>query len=307
MFMIIGNIMKKRGNLKYCVIVLILSWVLSPVLAQQANTLSHRYKVAACDWMMLKRQKLGEFKLSHEIGADGVEMDMGGLGKRDTFDNKLHQVYFQELFKKTAAEYQIEVPSIAMSGFYGQSFLKHRNYRVLIDDCIKTMQVMGAKIAYLPLGGCGNDWKTDDEQRRRLVSRLHVAGEMAHSEGLVIGIRTGLSAKEDIKLLEQINSEGIQIYFSVQEALDNKRDLYKELKTLGRKRICQIHISETDGVTLPHSKNIDMHRVKEQLDKMGWSGWLVVERSRDAGDVRNVKKNFGMNIRYLKEVFQDAK
>ena len=296
--------MKKRGNLKYCVIVLILSWVLSPVLAQQANTLSHRYKVAACDWMMLKRQKLGEFKLSHEIGADGVEMDMGGLGKRDTFDNKLHQVYFQELFKKTAAEYQIEVPSIAMSGFYGQSFLKHRNYRVLIDDCIKTMQVMGAKIAYLPLGGCGNDWKTDDEQRRRLVSRLHVAGEMAHSEGLVIGIRTGLSAKEDIKLLDQINSEGIQIYFSVQEALDNKRDLYKELKTLGRKRICQIHISETDGVTLPHSKNIDMHRVKEQLDKMGWSGWLVVERSRDAGDVRNVKKNFGMNIRYLKEVFQ---
>lgn len=296
--------MKKRGNLKYCVIVLILSWVLSPVLAQQANTLSHRYKVAACDWMMLKRQKLGEFKLSHEIGADGVEMDMGGLGKRDTFDNKLHQVYFQELFKKTAAEYQIEVPSIAMSGFYGQSFLKHRNYRVLIDDCIKTMQVMGAKIAYLPLGGCGNDWKTDDEQRRRLVSRLHVAGEMAHSEGLVIGIRTGLSAKEGIKLLEQINSEGIQIYFSVQEALDNKRDLYKELKTLGRKRICQIHISETDGVTLPHSKNIDMHRVKEQLDKMGWSGWLVVERSRDAGDVRNVKKNFGMNIRYLKEVFQ---
>ena len=296
--------MKKRGNLKYCVIVLILSWVLSPVLAQQANTLSHRYKVAACDWMMLKRQKLGEFKLSHEIGADGVEMDMGGLGKRDTFDNKLHQVYFQELFKKTAAEYQIEVPSIAMSGFYGQSFLKHRNYRVLVDDCIKTMQVMGAKIAYLPLGGCGNDWKTDDEQRRRLVSRLHVAGEMAHSEGLVIGIRTGLSAKEDIKLLEQINSEGIQIYFSVQEALDNKRDLYKELKTLGRKRICQIHISETDGVTLPHSKNIDMHRVKEQLDKMGWSGWLVVERSRDAGDVRNVKKNFGMNIRYLKEVFQ---
>ena len=299
--------MKKRGNLKYCVIVLILSWVLSPVLAQQANTLSHRYKVAACDWMMLKRQKLGEFKLSHEIGADGVEMDMGGLGKRDTFDNKLHQVYFQELFKKMAAEYQIEVPSIAMSGFYGQSFLKHRNYRVLIDDCIKTMQVMGAKIAYLPLGGCGNDWKTDDEQRRRLVSRLHVASEMAHSEGLVIGIRTGLSAKEDIKLLEQINSEGIQIYFSVQEALDNKRDLYKELKTLGRKRICQIHISETDGVTLPHSKNIDMHRVKEQLDKMGWSGWLVVERSRDAGDVRNVKKNFGMNIRYLKEVFQDAK
>ena len=37
----------------------------------------HRYHVAACDWMMLKRQKIGEFKLAREIGADGVEMDMG--------------------------------------------------------------------------------------------------------------------------------------------------------------------------------------------------------------------------------------
>ena len=74
-----------------------------------------------------------------------------------------------------------------------------------------------------------------------------------------------------------------------------------------RERICQKHISDTDSLILHHSKHIVMHRVKEQLDKMGWSGWLVVERSRDAGDVRNVKKNFGMNIRYLKEVFQDAK
>lgn len=291
-------------NIKFAVFIWLLWGCLAPVWAQRADAQSPRYKVAACDWMMLKRQKLGEFKLSHEIGADGVEMDMGGLGKRDTFDNKLHQPHFQELFKKTAAEYKIEVPSVAMSGFYGQSFLKHHNYRVLVDDCLKTMQVMGARVAYLPLGGSGKEWKTDAELRRQLVSRLHVAGEMAHAEGLVIGIRTGLPAKEDIKLLKEIDSEGIKIYFSVQEALDAKRDLYRELKTLGRERICQIHISETDGVTLPHSKNIDMPRVKQLLDRMGWSGWLVVERSRDANDVRNVKKNYGTNVRYLKEVFQ---
>ena len=140
----------------------------------------------------------------------------------------------------------------------------------------------------------------DPDKKKSLLRQQNVLMFMIH----IIAYLVMYLEKEDIKLLEQINSEGIQIYFSVQEALDNKRDLYKELKTLGRKRICQIHISETDGVTLPHSKNIDMHRVKEQLDKMGWSGWLVVERSRDAGDVRNVKKNFGMNIRYLKEVFQ---
>ncbi|RYY12490.1 MAG: sugar phosphate isomerase/epimerase, partial [Cytophagaceae bacterium] len=31
---------------------------------------------------------------------------------------------------------------------------------------------------------------------------------------------------------------------------------------------------------------------------------LVIERSRDAADPRNVKKNFGANAAYLKSVFQ---
>ena len=78
----------------------------------------------------------------------------------------------------------------------------------------------------------------------------------------------------------------------------------KELKTLGKKRICQIHCTDTDGVTLPFNERLDMNRVKKTLDKMGWRGWLVVERSRDKDDVRNVKKNYGTNIEYLKQIFQ---
>lgn len=40
-----------------------------------------RYNVAVIDLMILKRQKLSAFDLAKEIGADGLEVDMGGLGK----------------------------------------------------------------------------------------------------------------------------------------------------------------------------------------------------------------------------------
>ena len=63
--------------------------------------------------MMLKRQKIGSFQLMKEVGGDGIEMDMGGLGKRDTFDNKFHQPHFCKLFKETAQGQHIEVPSVA--------------------------------------------------------------------------------------------------------------------------------------------------------------------------------------------------
>lgn len=264
----------------------------------------NRYKVAACDWMMLKRQKLGSFKLMHELGGDGVEMDMGGLGVRDTFDNKFHHRHFRKLFRETADSLGVLVPSVAMSGFYGQSFLTHHNYKALVEDCLSTMRVMDSKVAYLPLGGIKEDWTKPGPARDELVKRLHVAGVMAEADGLVIGIRTPLDAKENIRLLKEIDSPGIKIYYSFQTALDNHRDIISELKTLGKDRICQIHASNTDGVTLDRDTALDMPKIKETLDKMGWSGWLVVERSRDVKEVRNVKKNFGTNIRYLKEVFQ---
>jgi L-ribulose-5-phosphate 3-epimerase len=77
------------------------------------------------------------------------------------------------------------------------------------------------------------------------------------------------------------------------------------LETLGKKYIVQIHCTDDDGVWLQNDPKINMPDVKKTLDKMGWSGWLVIERSRDAKEPKNVKKNFGANTNYVKSVFQN--
>ncbi len=275
-----------------------------PSVAQSRKSSNDQtYKVAVCDWMILKRQKIGEFQLASELGCDGIELDMGSLGNREMFDNKLRDPEFQKLFKEKSAEYNIEIASIAMSGFYAQSVVGRANFIDLVKDCLQTMKAMQVKVAFLPLGiNC--DLQKHPELRPELVKRLHEAGELAVAEGVVIGIETSLSAKEEIALLKDINSDGIKIYFKFQNPLENGRDLYKELKKLGAKRICQIHASDTDGVNLPDNPRIDMKKIKKILDKMHWSGWLVVERSRDNADVHNVKKNYSTNVAYLKKVFQ---
>jgi len=268
---------------------------------------AQQYRVAACDWMMLKRQKLGEFQLAKDIGADGVEVDMGPLGKRVLFDNKLREPEFQQKFRRTADSLGIQVPSIAMSGFFAQSFLKRDNYKDLIHDCLQTMDVMGARVAFLPLGGSGHEWKQAGEARQEMVRRLHEVGEMALKEGKVIAIRTQLDARANLSLLKEVDSKGIKIYYNLQDAVDQGLCPSKELKTLGTENIAQIHASLTDSVTLDKDPRIDLRKVKKTLDKMKWTGWLVVERSRNAKDVRNVRGNFGTNVAYLKEIFQNER
>ena len=287
-------------SLKRClfvgVVILLSAWC--------AEVCAQNYKVAACDWMMLKRQKLGEFQLAKDIQADGIEMDMGPLGKRVMFENKLREEHFQQLFRRTADSLGIAVPSMAMSGMFAQSFLTRENYKELIADCLSSMEVMGAKVAFLPLGGSGNEWKTAGAAHDEMVRRLHDVGEMACQQGKVIAIRTALDAHANLLLLKEVKSKGIKIYYNLQDAVDQGLDPCQELKKLGSDNIAQIHASLTDSVTLDRDTRIDLRQVKKTLDDMKWSGWLVVERSRDAQDVKNVRGNFGRNVAYLKEIFQ---
>ena len=277
------------------------------ILLLMSNTVTGqeiRYKIGVCDWMILKRQKIEEFDFAKDIGCDGVELDIGPLGNREMFENKLRDEEEVKKFKEKSENTGIKVGAIAMSGFYAQNLGERDNYMSLIEDCFDTMDKMdGVVIAFLPLGGCGNDWSINKIKRDNIVKRLHNIGERAKIRGKIVGIDTPLNANENLRLLKEINSEGISIFYKLQTIVENGWDIQKDLKKLGAKNICAIHASNTDKVWLRDDPQINMTLVKQTLDQIGWNGWLFVERSRDVNIVSNTKMNYGANVRYLKEIF----
>ena len=278
----------------------ILAWMLPfEMIAQES-----RYRIGVCDWMVLKRQKLGVFDLARQIGCDGVELDMGGLGQRAAFDNQLRDDAQAARFRHVADTLGICVGAVAMSGFYAQDLTQKDTYLALVDDCFDTMDKMGSvSVAFLPLGGCGNDWTTDKAKRKAVVSRLHDIGERAVARGKVVGIDTPLDARGNLKLLKEIGSKGIAIFYKFQTALECGVDIAADLQRLGARNICAIHASNTDGCWLQNDPRIDLPVIRQTLDRMDWRGWLFVERSRDTTMVRNVKMNYGANVFHLREVF----
>jgi sugar phosphate isomerase/epimerase len=270
---------------------------------EKART-DQRYKIGLIDLMLLKRQKLGAIPLTAQLGADGIEVDMGGLGTRPTFDNQLLTDSVRDQFLRAAKENKITIFSLAMTGYYAQSFCNREEYKRSVEDCIATMKLMNVKTAFLPLGvQC--DLKKNPSVRDSVIKRLKVAGAMAEKAGVVIGIETALPAKEEVQLLKEIGSPAIKIYFNFSNPLKEGRDLHSELKILGKDRIAMIHATNKDSVWLENDPQIDMLRVKKTLNEMGWSGWLVIERSRDAKKSSDVKGNYGANTAYLKKIFQE--
>ncbi|WP_460764893.1 sugar phosphate isomerase/epimerase family protein [Niabella terrae] len=262
-----------------------------------------RYKIGLIDLMLLKRQKLSALPLAAELKADGIEVDMGGLGNRPSFDNRLRIDSVRDAYLQTARKLGIEIFSLAMTGYYAQSFCGRQEYLQSVRDCIQTMKQMGVKTAFLPLGvQC--DLVLHPKVRPAVVKRLKEAGDLAEEAGVVIAIETALGARQEKALLKEIGSPAIKIYFNFSNPLKAGRNLYRELRILGADRIAMIHATNKDSVWLEHDTQLDLYKVKKVLDRMKWSGWLVVERSRDARQPRNVKFNYGANVAYLKKVFQ---
>lgn len=285
-----------------CILLGILIAGISPAYAKKKN--NRNYKIAVVDLMILKRQKLGAFPLAAQIGADGLELDMGGLGNRPTFDNQLANDSVRSLFLDAVKSNNLEICSLAMTGFYAQSFPTREGIVKTVQDCINTMKQMGVKVAFLPLGVEGDMIKYP-ERRAVIVERLKIIGKNAQAAGVTICIETSLDAKTELLLLKDVGSPAVKIYFNFANPLFANRDLYEEMKILGARNIGEIHCTNKDGVWLQNDSQIDMKKVKSTLDKMRWKGWLVVERSRDANNPHDVKGNFTANVNYLKSVFQN--
>src|SRR5687767_2824700 len=270
----------------------------------KAPAAKYRYGISASDWMMLKRQTPGALERASQCRLDGVEVDMGPLGKRPDFENKLRGDEFRSAYLKQAKELGLALSSFAMSAFYGQPVADHPKSEQFCNDWIDLIPKIGTTVGFLPV-----IFKKEDERDAavaKVVALMKKVAPRAEQTGVTIGLNTPLDAAANNKLLDDIGSPAVRIAYNCGEAVDAQRDVYAELKALGKDRIAQVIPTLSDGVWLENDKRIDVPRLKQTLDGIGWSGWLVLQRSRDAGKARDVKYNFGANAKYLKSVFQSA-
>ena len=252
--------------------------------------------------MLIKRQKPGALPICKDAGLDGIEVDMGPLGKRPTFENNLRQEEFRTEYLAAARENGLEIASLAMSAFYGQPIADHPKAQEFAAEWIDLMGKMGTKVGFVPV-----IFKKEDDAKAaadRAVALFKRVGPQAERAGVIIGLNTQLDAAGNKKLLDDIGSPAVKIAYNIGEATDAKRDVYAELRELGGQRIAQIIPTLSDGKWLEDDERIDLPKLKGLLDEMNWSGWLVLQRSRLGG--KSVRENFAANAKYLKSIFQPA-
>ena len=247
--------------------------------------------------------ELAAVEKAARIGFEGLEITFGGPDERGLL--RLAHPDRMALYKQELQTHGIQPAGTHLFVLH-ENKLKDRSdplARRWVEQAIPATRELGTEVVLLPFFG---DAAIESRREQEYVAGvLADLGAMAAEYGVVLGLENSLSAEDNMRLLERTDSEAVKIYYDVGNSIYFGYDIYEELKWLGSKPICQIHIKDH-----PFEKHylgkgiIDFDRVFERIDQIGYTGWLVLETHAPSGDIaadmqRNlayVRRQLAVNI-----------
>jgi len=252
------------------------------------------FKIGACDWSLHNLGRLSALDVAKEIGLDGVQVSFNRPGEGDD----LRRVDVRERYLQKCEALGVEIASLAIIVLNAVPLATSDDAERWLAECIEIMPKLGQKVVLLPFFGPA-DIAESRELQQQVIVRLKRVAPLAEKAGVILGLETWLSAEDHVRIIDAVGSAAVQVYYDVANSLSRGYDIYREIRWLGRERICEIHCKENK--TLLGKGEVDFARVKEALDEIGWSGWLIIEGAIGPG--MTLKDSYVANQKFLRSLF----
>jgi L-ribulose-5-phosphate 3-epimerase len=259
-----------------------------------AGAEKRRFQISACDWSIGKMATPDALKVAKEIGLDGVQVSLGTAGN----NMHLRQAAVQQQYKDAARDTGVAVSSLAIGELNGVPYKSDPRTIEWVSDCVDVMVAMNTRVVLLAFFGKG-DLLGDKAGTDEVVRRLKVVAPKAEKAGVVLGLESWLSAEQHMDIIQRVGSPAVKVYYDVCNSNDKGYDIYKEIRWLGTKQICEFHMKE-NGALLGKGK-VDFQKVRAALDDIGYSGWMQIEGAVPRGVA--MLDAYKANLKFLRGVF----
>ncbi|MFZ5927550.1 MAG: sugar phosphate isomerase/epimerase family protein [Acidobacteriota bacterium] len=160
---------------------------------------------------------------------------------------------------------------------------------------IEITRRLGARILMLVFfGKCALETR---EEMGAVVTPLKELAREAERAKVILGFENTIRAEDDIRILDAVGSHVLQIYYDIGNATNLYRvNPLEELRLLGRRRICQVHVKDKGYLG---EGAVDVAGAVRALGEIGWSGYLVLETGAPS---RNKEEDLKRNVAYLRRL-----
>jgi L-ribulose-5-phosphate 3-epimerase len=251
-----------------------------PGLASESKV---RFKIGATDWDLKKEGKIEAIALAKQLGFDGVQISIGkGTEKLPLSDPALQKAYLDE-----SKRVDMEIASLCLEILHKNCLKSDPLGQRWVADSISIAKAMGVRVVLLPFfGKCALQTTAEMDKVGDILKELAPAVEKA---GVILGLEDTISARDNVRIMDRTNSSAVLTYYDVGNSTNNGFDVVKEIRWLGRERICEVHLKDN-----PHylgEGTIAFRTVIDTLADVGFDGWAQLETDSPVSVESDMRRN----------------
>ncbi|SOD96585.1 sugar phosphate isomerase/epimerase family protein [Spirosoma fluviale] len=260
----------------------------------QTKVANNRFRIGACDWSIGPAGDIKSFAIAKQIGLDGVQVSLNTASDHE----HLRKPELQRLMKEAAQQAGVQIGGLAIGMLNQIPYKSDPRTEAWVQDSVDVAKALGVKNILLAFFS-NNDLKNDPKGTQIVIERLKAVAPKAEKAGVVLGIESWLSAPEHLAILDAVGSPAVKVYYDVCNSSDMGYDIFSEIRTLGKDRICEVHLKE-NGYLIGQGK-VNLPKVKQALDDIGYAGWLHLEGAVPKG--KPMLESYIENNRTVRSLF----
>ncbi|WP_080237602.1 sugar phosphate isomerase/epimerase family protein [Spirosoma rigui] len=235
-----------------------------------------RFRVGACDWSIGPAGDINAFTVAKQIGLDGIQVSLNTKGDH----NYLRLPDMQGRYREAVRESGVAVGGLAIGLLNEIPYKSDPRTEQWVQDSVDVAVALGVKTILLAFFS-NNDLRNDRKGTDVVIERLKAVAPRAEKAGVVLGIESWLSAPEHLAIMDAVGSPAVKVYYDVCNSSVMGYDIIREIRMLGKDRICEFHLKE-NGYLLGKG-NVDLIAVRKALDEINYTGWIHIEGAVPAG------------------------
>jgi sugar phosphate isomerase/epimerase len=256
-----------------------------------------KLRIGVTDWNLNMGANPDAVPLAARLGFDGVQLSFGRKITDDKMpvDNPDMVARYLSLSK----EHKIPIDGTCVDRLHDNGLKSDKLAPKWVLDSIRLTKALNAKVLLLPFFG---RWALQSQDEKDHVGDvLRELAPEAEKAGVVLGLEDTIAAEDNVRIMDRSRSASVLVYYDVGNSTKAGFDVVKEIRWLGKERICQFHLKDN-----PHylgEGNIQFLPIIRVIRDIGFSGYANLETDAHPNQL---EPDMRKNLAYIRNVIEQA-
>jgi L-ribulose-5-phosphate 3-epimerase len=250
-------------------------------------------RIGVTDWNLDLGADPKAVVLAAQLGFQGVQVSFGRKLEGDKMPVDDPGVIARYL--SLSQKYKIPIDGTCVDRLHDNGLKSDPLAPKWVLDSIRLTKALGTHVLLLPFF---SRWALQTKAEMDYVGdALRDLAPEATKAGVLLGLEDTISAEDNVRIMERSRSASVKVYYDVGNSTEAGFDPVKEIRWLGRDRICQFHLKDN-----PHylgEGSIQFAPIMRAIREIQFSGFANLETDAPS---KQLDSDLRRNLAYIRDV-----